>query len=102
METPETTREISNRHDDEAVSIAIVSQQIIGLKELVEQKLCFQDTQLALIKDQTTKTNGHVADAFREIAGLNAWKNKAVGMSLAVNIFVVPVLMFLLYDKLSG
>ena len=102
MDSPETTREISNRHDDEAVSIAIVSEQIIGLKELVVQKLSFQDTQLALIKEQTTKTNGHVADAFREIADLNAWKNRAVGMSIIVNIFVIPVLMFLIYDKLSG
>lgn len=101
MESPETTREISARHEDEAVSIAIVSQQIVGLEKLVTAKLGFQDSQLALIKEQTTKTNGHVADAFREIAGLNAWKNKAVGAMVIVNIFVVPVLMFLLYEKLT-
>ena len=99
---PETTREISDRHGDEAVSIAVVSEQICGLKELVTSKLGFQDTQLAIIKEQTTKTNGHVADAFREIAGLNAWKNKTVGAMIIINIFVVPVLMFLLYEKLTG
>lgn len=102
MESPETTREISTRHEDEAVSIAIVSQQISSLKELVVAKLSFQDTQLALIKEQTTKTNGKVADAFREIASINAWKNKAIGATIIVNIFVVPTLMFLLFEKITG
>lgn len=101
METPETTREISSRHEDEAISIAVVSEQICGLKDIVTAKLGFQDTQLAIIKEQTTKTNGHVADAFREIATLNAWKNKAVGISMAVNIFVVPAMMYLLYQRLQ-
>ena len=101
METPETTREISDRHDGEAISIAIVSEQINGLKELVITKLGFQDIQLALIKEQTTKTNGKVADAVKDIDKLKIWRGVLTGAWAMITIFVVPVMMFLLYKRLQ-
>ena len=42
------------------------------------------------IIDQTTKTNGHVAD-------LSDWRSKANGFASAMSIFVVPILMWLVY-----
>lgn len=91
----------------DAVSIAVVSTQLGGLKELMVSKLDNQDGQLTLIKEQTTKTNGHVADAFkkidstnREIELLNAFKNKVVGALIISNIVIVPILMFLLFQRL--
>lgn len=112
MESPETTREISSRHEDEAVSIAIVSQQIVGLERLVTAKLGFQDTQLALIKEQTTKTNGKVADAFLEIAEtkkelyleidrLKTWRAFLTGAWAVITAVVVPVMLYLLYQRLQ-
>ena len=96
----ETNREISARHDDEAVSIAVVSSQICGLKELMIEKLGFQDQTLGLIKEQTTKTNGHVADAFIQIAALKDWKNRIVGGLAVSNIVIVPLLMWLIVQHL--
>lgn len=90
------------RNTDEAVSIAVVSTQISDLKELVLEKLGNQNVQLSLIKEQTSKTNGHVADAFKEIAAINAWKNKIIGAMIISNIFVVPVLLFFFYERIRG
>ena len=81
--------------------IAVVSTQIAGLKDLMLEKLTGQDKELLLIKEQTTKTNGHVADAFREIAQLNAFKNKVVGAMIVSNTIIIPVVMFLLYQRLK-
>jgi hypothetical protein len=100
METPETTREISTRHDDEVISVAVLSPQITGLKELMLEKLCSQDTTLGIIKEQTTKTNGHVADAFIQIATLKDWKNRIVGGLAVSNIVIVPLLMWLIVQHL--
>ena len=100
MALQETNQEASDRHDGEAISIAVISSQVASLKELMLEKLNSQDVQLSLIKEQTTKTNGHVADAFREIATINAWKNKFVGAMIISNIFIVPTLMFFLFERL--
>ena len=83
------------------ISIAVISTQISGLKELMLEKLSGQDDQLELIKVQTTKTNGHVADAFSRIDSLNGWRNKLTGAMVISNIFIVPVLMYLLYERLG-
>lgn len=96
----ETTREASVRHDDEAISIAIVSTQVSGLKELMLEKLSKQDIILINIEKQTIKTNGHVADAFIEIANLNAWKNRIVGGLIISNIIIVPLLMWLIFQHM--
>lgn len=96
----ETTREALVRHDDEAISIAIVSTQVCGLKELMLEKIAKQDVMLTNIEKQTTKTNSHVADAFIDIANINAWKNKVTGALLISNIIVVPLLMWLIFHHL--
>jgi hypothetical protein len=90
-----------NNSQDSAVSVAVVSTKIDSLKELMLEKVAAQDLVLDIIKEQTLKTNGHVADAFREIAGLNAFKNKVVGALIVSNIIVVPIVLFLLYQKLK-
>ena len=96
----ETTREASVRHDDEAISIAIVSTQVSGLKELMLEKLSKQDIILTNIEKQTIKTNGHVADAFVEISTINTWKNKVTGALLISNIIIVPLLMWLIFQHM--
>lgn len=45
---------------------------------------------LDLIYNQTSKTNGHVAD-------LKDWKSRANGFAAAMTMFVVPILMYLVY-----
>lgn len=83
------------------VSVAVVSNQIISLKELMMEKLVNQDAQLTLIKEQTTKTNGHVADAFREIDKLKTWRAFLTGAWAIVTLMVLPVVMYLLYQRLK-
>jgi hypothetical protein len=104
------------RRESDAVSIAVLGTQIQSLKELMTEKLAGQDKSrdlvleklsgqdhiLALIKEETTKTNGHVADAFREIAGINAWKNKITGALIISNIIILPMLMYIVYQHLNG
>lgn len=101
----ETSQEQSDRHDDEALSITVISQQIFGLRELVLNKLDNQDKILATIKEQTIKTNGHVADAFREIDGIKRWKDQAIGFFKAISIVFLPLIMgmltYLLYLHLK-
>ena len=96
--TPETNTEISDRHNDEAISIAVISTQITGLKELMLEKFCKQDVVLANIKEQTTKTNGHVADNISKIQELDGWKNRIIGGLIISNIFIVPVLLWLIFQ----
>lgn len=97
----ESTREISVRHESEATAIAVVSTQITSLKELMIEKLINQDNQLATIKEQTIKTNGHVADAFREIDKLKTWRAFLTGAWAIVTLVILPVLMYLLYQRLK-
>jgi hypothetical protein len=44
---------------------------------------------------QTTKTNGRVSC-------LEVWKNRITGGMIVLNIFMVPTLMYLLFERLSG
>lgn len=94
METP---GEQSARHTDEAISIAVVSQQIFGLKELVLEKLSKQDLVMGSIEEQTKKTNGSVALAFTKISAINDWKNKVIGGLIISNIIIIPILLYLIY-----
>lgn len=97
----ETNREIENRHFDEATSIAVVSSQVAGLKELFIQKTAAQDGVLLSIKEQTVKTNGHVADAFREIDKLKSWRAFLTGAWAIITLVILPVMMYLLYQRLK-
>lgn len=96
----ETNREIENRHFDEATSIAVVSAQVAGLRELFEQKTASQDGVLLTIKEQTIKTNGHVAQAFREIDKLKSWRAFLTGAWAVITAVVVPVMLYLFYQRL--
>lgn len=93
---------------NETTSIAVVSTQLSGLKELMIEKLGNQDKQLEAINKQTTATNGHVGDAFREIdktnksiEALNAAKNKLIGGLIVSQSVVLPVVLYLLYQRLK-
>lgn len=92
----ETTQEMRDRHEDEAVSIAVISTQLEGFKDLMLEKLSKQDSVLGAIKEQTIKTNGHVADAFREIDALKESKNKVVGALVIINIIIIPILLLII------
>lgn len=107
------------KEESDAINIAVVSTQIKGLNDLMNAKLTNQDMQLASIKEQTTKTNGHVADAFQKIddndkatkvkidatnlavENINAFKNKVIGALVITNVIILPVLMYLLYQRLK-
>lgn len=91
---PETNTEIAVRHDEEAVGVLVLRQEICGLKELMLEKLHNQDVALSDIKTQTTKTNGTVAD-------IKKWRERATGAATIVSSVVLPLifgmLTYLLY-----
>lgn len=66
----------------------------------LEQHLELKDRILE-IKVQTTKTNWSVAQAIIDIASINAWRNKIVWGLIVSNIFIVPILMWLVYAHLK-
>lgn len=54
------------------------------------------------ILEQVKKTNGSVCSHEKEIKKLNKYKDYLSGALVIVNLFVVPVLIWLVYAHLNG
>lgn len=50
---------------------------------------------LGEIKEQTKKTNGHVAEAQRDVASLKQWRAFITGGLSILSLLVVPILLYI-------
>jgi hypothetical protein len=82
-----------------------------NLKEKIEQKVILNKLENLIItnKDehqvilaQVLRTNGSVKEHNVKIDSLEKWKNRLTGGLLVINIVVLPVVFYLLYQRLEG
>lgn len=76
--------------------------EIQALKELVEEKFRSNEESHKMILEQTSKTNGHVADAFEKIACLGKKYDFAKGGIAVIVTFLLPIFLLLLKVYLEG
>jgi hypothetical protein len=72
----------------------VLAERLEGLSHLINEKFNENERSHKMILEQTTKTNGSVAN-------IKEWKNRITGGLAVSNIFIVPVLLWLVYEHLN-
>lgn len=68
------------------------------LDNLIGQNKEDHDTILTQVK----RINGFVQDHDKDIRNLENWKNRIVGGLVIINIFILPILFWLIFRSLNG
>lgn len=92
-ELSQNLRETGQNEREDGQNIRAIAEQATIVERLDNLIETNRDEHEKII-NQTTKTNGRLNE-------IEKWKERVTGGLIVINIFVIPVIMFLLYERLT-
>lgn len=87
--------------ENRRIEDSILLEQIRGLKELIQERFDRNEDGHARLIEQTTKTNGRVTALEVKTDSIKSWQDKAIGALIICQVFVLPILIWLVVQHLD-